>query len=158
MKRSYDIINKEVILLSEKELVAELANQNDKIAYQALLQIERLSTESNKFYFYLDDFERMLDNEKSYIRVRGFRLLCKQAQWDKENKLDSKIDHMLKKLEEDGPTAIRQYLKALSNLLLYKVSLTEKISTKLTNIDLTKFKESMRPLIKQDIENILKTI
>lgn len=144
--------------MSERELMAELFHQNDKIAYQALLQIEKLSTESNKFYFYLDDFERMLDNEKSYLRVRGFRLLCKQAQWDKENKLDSKIDHMLKKLEEDSPTAIRQYLKSLSGLLLYKVSLTEQISAKLTNIDLTKFKESMRPLIKKDIEDILKNI
>ena len=38
---------------------------------------------------------------------------------------------------------------------MYKLDLTETIEKKLKNIDLSKHKENMQPLIKKDIENIL---
>lgn len=144
--------------MSTKEPLTNLTNSNDKVAYQALLAIETASAETNEFYPYLDDFEALLTSDKSYIKVRGFRLLCKQAKWDKENKLDSKMSHMLTILDSEKPIVIRQCLEALHDLLLYKTNLSEQVELKLKSIDITKFNDAMRPLVEKDIANILNNL
>lgn len=41
---------------------------------------------------------------------------------------------------------------------MYKIELSEKIERKLKNLDITKYKESMRGLIKKDIDSILESL
>lgn len=144
--------------MSTKELLTNLQNSNDKVAYQALLAIEAASAKTDEFYAYLDDFEALLASDKSYIKVRGFRLLCKQAQWDTENRLDSKMSHMLTILDSEKPIVVRQCLEALHDLLLYKTNLSEQVELKLKSIDITKFNDAMRPLIEKDIADILNNL
>lgn len=144
--------------MSTKELLINLQNSNDKVAYQALLAIEAASAETNEFYSYLDDFEALLASDKNYVKIRGFRLLCKQAQWDTENKLDSKMSHMLTIFDSEKPIVVRQCLEALHDLLLYKTNLSEQVELKLKSIDITKFNDAMRPLIEKDIANILNNL
>lgn len=72
-------------------------------------------------------FLEMIDSNKYVIRVRGFRLLCKQAKWDSENKINEKIDKILSKLDDEKPTAVRLKLKAVHDVIIYKKDLNEKI-------------------------------
>ena len=100
----------------------------------------------------------MLDNEKSFIRVRGFRLICKNAKWDKYNKIDNSIDKILQELNDEKPTSVRQCLKAIAEIVEYKKSLNNKIKEKLLKINYLNYKDSMQSLIFKDVEKILMLI
>ena len=52
----------------------------------------------------------MLKNEKSFVRVRAFRLICALAKWDIENKIEDNIDLILNELDDDTSTSVRQCL------------------------------------------------
>lgn len=135
--------------------IDKLKGKDTKTAYKNLLDLEILSEESNVLYPYFEVFVSMLDSDISYIRVRGFRLICKLSKWDKENKIDKIIDKLLLELDDSKPTAVRQSLKALNYLLLYKVELSNIIEKYLKNINYKKYNDSMQPLIKKDIDEIL---
>ena len=118
-------------------------------------EIESSIDESKLLYKYFDDIKKMLFNEKSYIKMRGFRIICKLSKWDKDNKINNIIDSLLQVLDDEKPTIVRQCLSSLNNLLLYKIELSEKVENKLKKLDLSKYKDSMKPLIQKDIDCIL---
>ena len=62
---------------------------------------------------------------------------------------------MLNVLDDEKLTIVRQCLASLNSLLLYKPDLSNKIESKLKNMDLSKYKDSMKPLIQKDIDCIL---
>ena len=97
----------------------------------------------------------MLLDEKSYIKMRGFRIICKLSKWDNDNKINNIIDILLQVLDDEKPIIVRQCLSSLNNLLLYKIDLSEKVENKLKKLDLSKYKDSMKPLIQKDIDCIL---
>lgn len=97
----------------------------------------------------------MLLDERSYIKMRGFKIICKLSKWDKENKINKIIDSLLQVLDDKKPTIVRQCLSSINNLLLYKKNLSEKVENKLKNMDLSKYKDSMKPLIQKDINYII---
>ena len=68
------------------------------------------------------------------------------------------FDEVKNMLYDEKPTIVRLCLSALNNLLLYKIDLSDKVESKLKNIDLSKYKDSMSPLIKKDIDYILEHI
>ena len=117
--------------------------------------IENSIEESDELYKYFDDVKTMLLDNKSYIKMRGFRIICKLSKWDKDNKINDIIDILLQVLNDEKPTIVRMCLESMNNLLLYKTELSDKVEIKLKNMDLSKYKESMRPLIKKDIDYIL---
>lgn len=129
--------------------------KNNNIAYKTLLEIETMTTESNELYNYFNELLKMLNNEKTFIRVRGFRLICSLAKWDNENKINKNINIILKELEDEKGTSVRQCLEKLNLILMYKTELTDIIENKVRNLDLSKYKESMQTLIKKDIDYIL---
>ncbi len=138
-----------------KEKIENLYNKDNNSAYRTLLELETITTESNELYSYFDDLLEMLNSEKTFIRVRGFRLICCLAKWDNENKINKNIDVILNELEDEKGTSVRQCLEKLNLILMYKFELTEIIEFKINNLDLTKYKESMQSLIKKDIDYIL---
>ena len=71
------------------------------------------------------------------------------------NKINNIIDSLLQVLDDEKPTIVRLCLSSLNNLLLYKIDLSEKVESKLKNMDLSKYKDSMKPLIQKDIDCIL---
>lgn len=136
------------------DIVAGLQNKNNNEAHQLLLQLESRSAETDELYAYFEDFLGLLKGKSSYVRTRGFRLICAQAQWDHENKIERNIDVLLSMLDDEKPTAIRQCLAALHNIVLYKPDLSETIEAKLDHLDLSKYKDSMSPLIQKDIDEL----
>jgi len=137
------------------ERIKNLYNEDNNIAYKTLLELETITTESNELYDYFNEFLEMLNNNKTFIRVRGFRLICCLAKWDNENKINNNINIILKELEDEKGTSVRQCLEKLNLILMYKIELTDVIDNKVRNLDLSKYKESMQSLIKKDIDYIL---
>ena len=97
----------------------------------------------------------MLNNDKTFIRVRGFRLICSLAKWDTDNKINKNIDKILNELDDEKETSVRQCLQKINLILMYKPELEEKIENKIRTIDLSKYKDSMQSLIKKDIDYII---
>lgn len=139
-----------------KEEIFNVLDDKEKFdVYKKFQQIENSIDESDELYKYFDMFKEMLLSDKVSVRMRSFRIICKLSKWDKENKINKIIDQLLSVLDSDRPTDIRICLSYLNNLLLYKVELNDKIENKLKKIDYSKFKDSMSPLIKKDIDYIL---
>lgn len=141
------------------DIIAGLQNKNNKEAYQLLLQLEIQATESDALYLYFDDFIGLLNSKNSYVRTRGFRLACSQARWDIDDKIDKNLDVLLCMLDDKKPIVIRQCLEALHIVVIYKSdSIADKIDAKLESMDLSKYNDSMIPLIKNDIEELRKSM
>ena len=140
------------------EEIKNLYNEDNHSAYQALLELETITIESNVLYDDFNEFLKMLSHDKTFIRVRGFRLICYLAKWDHENKINQNMDIILNELEDEKGTSVRQCLEKLNLILMYKPELTEVIEDKIKHLDITQYKESMQSLIKKDIDVILRQI
>lgn len=141
-----------------KEEIIKLYSVDNNENYKILLDLEIITTESNELYSYFDELISMLSNEKSFVRVRGFRLICALAKWDKENKINNNIDVILNELDDDIGTSVRQCLSKINLILIYKPELSDKIEEKLKSINISKHKETMQSLIKKDMDNILNNL
>lgn len=130
--------------------------KDNKTAYKKLLELEQLTTESNELYGYFDELLSMLNSEKSFVRIRGFRLICSLSKWDNENKINENIDKILDCFDDNNGINIRQYLSKINLILLYKIELTDKIVNKLKTINIFKYKETLQSLIEKDIKELLK--
>ena len=62
-----------------KELINRLYSNDNNFAYEALKELEFKAFNSKEIYQYFDEFLTMLNHDKSYIRIRGYRLICASA-------------------------------------------------------------------------------
>ena len=108
------------------DIVSGLMSKKNEEAFKLLLQLEARSAETPELYGYFDEFVSLLNSKSSFVRVRGFRLACAQAQWDTEKKWLENADTLLSMLEDDKTTAVRQCLVALHSVALYQPELIEK--------------------------------
>lgn len=136
------------------DIISGLQSKNNSEAYRLLLMLEEESAASQSLYGSFEDFLGLLKSGSSFIRTRGFRLACAQARWDVENKLEAHFDLLLAVLDGGKPTAVRQCLRALRGVILYKPQLCGRIAEKLDELDLSKYKDSMRPLMERDVEEL----
>lgn len=86
-------------------------------------ELERISDETGALYGHTAEFADMIKSDKYVLRVRGFRLFCRQARWDKDYVLDENIDEALLILKDEKPTAVRQALAALAEIVAYKTGI-----------------------------------
>lgn len=138
--------------------IALLYDKDSSVAYKYLQELESISEVADDLYPYLDEFLSMLESEKYLLRVRGFRLLCKQAKWDAENRFDREIEAILHAVDDDKPTAVRQKLKALEGIVRYKKALHSKIRDKVLTLDYLQFRDTMHSLIQKDIQSLLQVM
>ncbi|WP_312279031.1 hypothetical protein [Oscillibacter sp.] len=138
--------------------IALLYDKDSSVAYKNLQELESFSDTAEGLYPYFDEFLAMLGSEKYVLRVRGFRLLCKQAKWDTENKIDREIESILRAVDDEKPTAVRQKLTALEDIVRYKKALHSKIRDKMLSLDYLRFKDTMHSLIEQDIQSLLQVM
>ncbi len=131
-----------------------LTSKDTKEGYQMLLTLEAISDESNVLYPYTQQFADLRESKQYVIRVRGFRLLCKQAKWDTDGVLDKNIDRALAILHDPKPTAVRMALAALPDVLPYKPELWDTIQTAVQEIRYTQYKDSMQGLILKDMQRL----
>ena len=141
-----------------EERIQHLYDGDTTAAFANLKELEAISQQENILYPYLDEFIAMLKSEKYVIRVRGFRLLCRQAKWDSENRINGAISEILFAVLDEKPTAVRQALQHLKYLVPYKKELNAKIRQMVLLIDCSMYKDTMGPLIKKDIESLVQLI
>lgn len=138
-----------------EDKVSMLEEKDTSEAFAVLKELEKISEDSNILYPYMDKFIEMAGSPKYVIRVRGFRLFCKQARWDIEYKIDENITTALKILNDEKPTAVRQALAALKDVVIYKKEMAEYVKEKVLAIDYLKYRDTMHNLIAKDIRELL---
>ena len=136
---------------TKENITAKLTAKDDKYACAFADKIISESQETDEWYEYFDDFASLLDYPKSLVRNRVLYILAANAQWDKENRFDSVISDFLTHITDEKPITARQCVKALAQVGLAKPQYISKILSCLQNADLSKYKDSMRPLIEKDI-------
>ena len=134
------------------DIITGLQSKNKSEAYQLLQMLEERSEESNELYGSFEDFMDLLNSKSAFVQVRGFRLACAQARWDTEGKLEKNLDTLFAALCAAKPTAVRQCLTALQNVLRRRPELAGEIISRLDGVDLSRYKDTMRPLIEKDIQ------
>ena len=144
----------------KENIIAKLTVKNDKYACAFADNIISESQETDEWYEYFYDFASLLDHPKSLVRNRVLNILAANAQWDEENRFDSIISDFLEHITDEKPITARQCIKALAQIGLAKPQYIEMILSSFKSADLSKYKDSMRPLIEKDIaetEKILTT-
>ena len=144
----------------EEGIIAKLTFKDDKYACAFADKIILESQETDKRYEYFNEFASLLNYPKSLVRNRVLYILAANAQWDEDNHFDTILDDYLGHVTDEKPITARQCIKALAQVGLAKPKYIPKILSCLENADLSKYKDSMRPLIEKDIAetvHILKT-
>ena len=143
-----------------QDVIAKLTVKDDNYACAVADKIISESQDSDEWYEYFDDFASLLDHPKSLVRNRAMYILAANAQWDEENRFDAIISDFLTHITDEKPITSRQCVKALAQVGLAKPQYIPRILSCLESAELSKYKDSMRPLIEKDIaetEQILTT-
>lgn len=144
----------------KENIVQKLTSKNDKYACAFADKIITESHDTDEWYEYLDDFASLLDHPNSFVRNRVLYILAANVRWDEENHFDAIISEFLTHITDEKPITARQCVKALAQVGLARPQYIPQILSALHNADLSKYKDSMRPLIERDIaetEKILTT-
>ncbi len=133
------------------ELISRLTAKNNQDARAAADIIIHESQCSDKWYSYFDTFATLLHHPNSLVRNRALHILAANAQWDKNCLFDHIIDEYLSHITDEKPITARQCIKALTRVGTAIPRYIPTILDHFHNADLSKYKDSMRPLIEQDI-------
>ncbi|MGN0648778.1 MAG: SufBD protein [Oscillospiraceae bacterium] len=134
-----------------QEIIAKLTAKDDKYACAFADKIISESMDTDQWYAYFDDFASLLHHPKSLVRNRVLFILAANAQWDVENRFDAILQDYLALVTDEKPITARQCIKALAQVGKAKPQYIPEIIDSLHSADLSKYKDSMRPLIEQDI-------
>lgn len=133
-----------------------LCAKDTKESYALFLQLEQQAGQSPALFQEYPLYLEMLSSHSSFVRVRGFRMLCAAAKWDTQGVIAENLPAILALLEDEKPTAVRQCLAALPAMLAGRPELTWLVREKVSGLDLSGYKDSMQPLLRRDIERFLK--
>ena len=135
----------------KERIISMLTAKDDKYACALADKIISESQDTDEWYEYFDDFASLLDHPKSLVRNRAMNILAANAQWDVENRFDVILPSFLLHITDEKPITARQCVKALVQVGLAKPQYIPRILSCLREADLSKYKDSMRPLIEKDI-------
>ena len=138
-----------------QDVLEKLTSKDDQAACAYAGSIISESRESNVWYSCFDEFASLLEHRNSYVRNRVLYILAALARWDDENKFDSILPAYLSHITDEKPITARQCVKALAEVGEAKPQLVPQILSALKGADLSRYKDSMRPLIEKDIHETL---
>ena len=141
-----------------ENIIAMLTSKDDQYACALADKIISESQETDEWYEYFDDFASLLDYPKSLVRNRVLYILAANAQWDVENRFDNIISDYLTHITDEKPITAKQCVKALAQVGLAKPQYIPRIQSALQSADLSKYKDTMRPLIEKDIVETLEEL
>ena len=146
------------MVINVVEIFELLFDKDNKIAYKALLELQKESEETNCIYPYMDRLSSMLDNDNSYIRTRGLTLIAYNAKWDEDYKIDEIIDKYLQHITDVKPITARQCIKLLPIIAKHKPELRNDILSALHKANICIYDSSMQSLVYKDIQKAVKDI
>lgn len=142
----------------KEDIVAKLTAKDDTYACGLAEKIRSESEDSDEWYEYFNEFALLLNHPKSLVRNRAIYILAANAQWDEENRFDGILPDYLKHVTDEKPITARQCIQALAQVGLAKPSYIPSILECFEQADLSKYKDSMRPLIEKDMEETKKKL
>ena len=77
------------------EIILKLRDKDDKAAYEYSKLLGAESAQSDKYLPMIPQLADMLEDKSSYVRVRGFILICNQARWAKDGQIADAFDESL---------------------------------------------------------------
>ena len=134
-----------------QDIIAKLTAKNDEYACAIADTIISESQNTDAWYEYFDAFASLLNHPKSFVRNRALYILAANARWDDENRFDAIISDYLAHITDEKPITARQCIKALAQVGVAKPQYIPRILLCLHEADLSKYKDSMRPLIERDM-------
>ena len=134
-----------------QDIIAELTAKDDKYACAIADKIISKSQDTDEWYEYFDEFALLLNHPKSLVRNRVLYILAANAQWDEENRFETIMSDYLAHITDEKPITARQCIKALAQVGEAKPQYIPRILSAFREADLSKYKDSMRPLIEKDI-------
>jgi hypothetical protein len=135
-----------------QDIIAKLTAKDDKYACAIADKIISESQDTDEWYEYFDTFASLLNHPKSLVRNRVLYILAANAQWDDENRFDAILEDYLAHITDEKPITARQCIKALVQVGMAKPQYISRILSCFHDADLSKYKDSMRPLIEKDME------
>ena len=139
--------NVPIVKLLEDKFDRPTFLKNDADACAIADKIISESQDTDKWYEFFDAFASLLNHPKSLVRNRVLYILSANAQWDDENRFDAIISDYLSHVTDDKPITARQCIKALAQVGVAKPQYIPRILSCFQEADLSKYKDSMRPLI-----------
>ena len=136
---------------TKDNIIVKLTAKDDKYSCAFAEQIISESRETDKWYEYFDDIAVLLNHPKSLVRDRALNILAANARWDEDNRFDLIITDYLSHITDEKPITARQCIKALAQVGAAKPQYIKQILSCLREANLSKYKDSMRPLIEKDI-------
>ena len=133
-------------------IIAKLTAKDDKYACAIADKIISESQDTDEWYEYFDAFASLLNHPKSLVRNRVLYILAANAQWDDENRFDAILEDYLAHITDEKPITARQCIKALAQVGMAKPQYIPRILSCFHVADLSKYNDSMRPLIEKDME------
>ena len=92
------------------------------------------------------------------VRNRALYILAVNAQWDDENRFAAILPEFLSHIMDEKPITASQCIKTLALIGQAKPQYIPRITEALREADFSQYKDSMRPLIKKDIEVTNRTL
>ena len=135
-----------------QDIIAKLTAKDDKYACAIADKIISESQDTDEWYEYFDAFASLLNHPKSLVRNRVLYILAANAQWDDENRFDAILEDYLAHITDEKPITARQCIKTLVQVGMAKPQYVPRILSCFHDADLSKYKDSMRPLIERDME------
>ena len=135
-----------------RDVISKLTAKDDKYACAIADKIISESQDTDEWYEYFDEFASLLNHPKSLVRNRVLYILAANAQWDDENRFDAILEDYLAHITDEKPITARQCIKTLVQVGMAKPQYIPRILSCFHDADLSKYKDSMRPLIEKDME------
>ena len=135
--------------MMKENIIAKLTLKDDKYACALADKIISDSRVTDEWYEYFDEFASLINHPKSLVRNRAMYIIAANAQWDEKNRFDAIISDFLAHITDEKPITARQCVKALAQVGLAKPQYISRILSCLKNADLSKYKDSMRPLLEK---------
>ena len=137
--------------MKREDAIANLTSKNDAFACALAERIVNESRESDRWYACFDDFAALLNHPKSYVRNRAMHILAANVKWDEGRRFDAVLPDFLAHIADEKPITARQCVRALAQVGRAQPQYIPQILSALKSADLSKYADSMRPLIERDI-------
>ena len=142
----------------QKDVLEKLTLNDDKFACSYCERIIAESRETDAWYGCFDEFASLMNHSKSLVRSRTLSIIASNVRWDDENKFDRIMPKFLLHITDEKPITARQCIKALAETGRAKPYLIPDILSALRSVDLSRYKDSMRPLIEKDISQAVERL
>lgn len=142
-------------MMLKQDVLAMLTVKDDKAACAFAERVIAESRESDGWYSFFEEFASLLSHPKSLVRNRALTILAANARWDEEDRFERILPEYLAHITDEKPVTARQCVKALAEVGRSKPQLVPAIAAALRGAELSRYKDSMRPLIEKDIRETL---